>query len=190
MMVGRNLSSKFLVPLIPKNSVGAEIGVWKGESSELFLRSNPSKLYLVDPWKIEHEPSERFLTRYSPLTGGKTKQHVINYEQKIYKQVLKKFKHNSVVEILRMRSHEFFNIIEDRHLDWIYVDGAHDRDGCLYDLEKSWVKVKKGGLIFGNDYLWEKNGKIGVTEAVDEFKTKYNLNVKKLGTTDFVIGVE
>lgn len=191
MMLGTNVNSKFVVPLIVKGSVGAEIGVWKAESSVQFLQANPKKLYLVDPWETTHQPTDRYLTRYAGIVGGKSKKHINTYEQKVYQNVVDKFKRDDRVEVLRMKSDQFFDSIEDGHLDWIYVDGAHHYEGVIYDLEQSWVKVRKGGLIFGDDYRWgEKGGKVGVTEAVDEFKGKYNLKPKKLGTTNFVVEVQ
>src|SRR2546430_9287984 len=41
----------FLFKMLPRGSVGAEIGVWKGDFSKLLLRRvRPAELHLVDPW--------------------------------------------------------------------------------------------------------------------------------------------
>src|SRR2546427_8949634 len=41
----------FLFRMLPRGSVGAEIGVWKGDFSKLLLRRvRPSELHLIDPW--------------------------------------------------------------------------------------------------------------------------------------------
>ena len=49
MMLGKNVGSEETWKRIPFNSVGVEIGVWKGDSSEKFLRK-ASHLHLVDQW--------------------------------------------------------------------------------------------------------------------------------------------
>jgi hypothetical protein len=43
-----------------KGSVCAEIGVWKGDYSDLILTiTSPKKLHLIDPWEFQSEFSER-----------------------------------------------------------------------------------------------------------------------------------
>ena len=44
----------FLLKLLPQNSIGAEIGVHKGDFSEEILRDvRPNELHLIDPWRYE-----------------------------------------------------------------------------------------------------------------------------------------
>ena len=40
----------------------------------------------------------------------------------------------------------------DRQIDFIYIDGAHDYQSVLQDLEYYLPKVKKNGLMGGHDY--------------------------------------
>jgi hypothetical protein len=47
MMVGENHFAAKTLLRIPKDSIGAELGVWKGDSSKLFLK-RAKLLYLVD----------------------------------------------------------------------------------------------------------------------------------------------
>ena len=46
-----------LLELLPKHGIVAEVGVFRGEYSELILKwSNPEKLYLIDLWEADkHE---------------------------------------------------------------------------------------------------------------------------------------
>ena len=47
-------SRGYILAQIAKNSVIAEIGVWKGEfSNEIFKNVKPNKLILVDPWRYD-----------------------------------------------------------------------------------------------------------------------------------------
>ena len=47
MMVGGNPFAEKTMWRIPKDSIGAELGVWKGDSSKLFLK-RAKLLHLVD----------------------------------------------------------------------------------------------------------------------------------------------
>lgn len=50
-MRGVNTQVLETVKRIPSNTVGVELGVWMGDSSEKFL-SKAKKLFLVDSWDI------------------------------------------------------------------------------------------------------------------------------------------
>ena len=52
---------RFLLSRLPQNSVGCELGVWKGDFSEEILRMvKPGKLYLIDPWSYQPEFSHEW----------------------------------------------------------------------------------------------------------------------------------
>ena len=96
---------KFLLEMMPKNSVCAEIGVSKGLFSEQILEVvKPKKLHLIDPWG------------YEPHTG-------------YYKIVCQKFKDqidSGQVEIHRSKSQFTYEQFPVKYFDWIYVDGSHN----------------------------------------------------------------
>src|ERR1700761_4356532 len=49
-----------VIAMMPKNGIGAEIGVWKGEFSEQLLKgTQPQTLYLIDPWVVRDDPTHR-----------------------------------------------------------------------------------------------------------------------------------
>lgn len=55
----------------------------------------------------------------------------------------------------------------DIEADMIYIDGSHDYPDVYQDLECYWPRLKKGGVIFGDDYnsgTWP-----GVVNAVQDF---------------------
>lgn len=60
-------------------------------------------------------------------------------------------------------------------VDWVYIDAAHDYEGCLKDLRNSIKILQEGGIIYGDDY----NNKPGVKQAVDYFisETGYTLSI-------------
>lgn len=188
-MAGTNKNSVKTVEQIPQNSIGAEIGVWKGDSSELFLQK-AKHLTLVDAWStIAYEESQEFDTeeyynRYKKIAGGNTKDKFEDEYEKIYKSVVKRFD-GKPVTIKRMTSTKFFNE-NTQTFDWIYVDGDHSYEGCLNDLRNSLKIIKTGGYIFGDDYGNKKD----VVKAVDQFIRETNLPFDNFYANQFKIKVQ
>jgi len=156
-----------LLNLLPKGSVGAEIGVWRGDfSSRLLSVVRPARLHLVDPWKFETSSGyER--ARY----GGAVAKNQAEMDG-IYETVLRRFAQEAetgVVLVHRGPSAQIGMQFDDAYFDWVYIDGNHLYEYVKRDLEVFATKVKPGGLLTGDDYgvrgWWED----GVTRAVDEF---------------------
>lgn len=174
---GRNKGGKSTAKKIPKDSIGVEIGVWKGFTSEKFIEKT-KHLHLVDSWSVipykdsdEHGTYKNYIARYADMVGSTNPEDFQKYYDNIYESVCKKFEGENVT-IHRMPSSEFFETFKQT-VDWTYVDGDHSYAGCLQDLENSKNIIKNGGSIFGDDY--NKPEKPGVKKAVDEFVNKYNL---------------
>jgi len=181
----QNLGSYRVLPFIKKNTVGAEIGVWKGDTSVKFQSIGLKELHLVDPYKLSDEEKEkqRVKTRYATMVGGFHDQAFNTYYDNVYNSVKDKFKDNPEVILHRTSSAEFWDSLDDGYLDWVYVDGDHNYEGCYFDLIQATKKVKSGGFIFGDDYrnLEGKYGKGGVNKAVDQFVAEHpQFNFKNL----------
>lgn len=192
MMIGQNTNSVSILDKIPHGSIGAEIGVWKGDSSELFLKkTNPLELHLVDPWSFDafsinlsEEEYKSDIEKYSRLTNSKDKKSFETYYDSIYKGVIRRFKDYDNVIIHRKTSTEWFNNF-DKKLDWIYIDGDHTYIGCLNDLTNCLRVMKSNGIIFGDDY----GNKPDVKKAVDDFVKTKNFSFAILGKNQFMIKV-
>ncbi len=53
MMLGSNHCSKAVVERLPCDSVGIELGVWKGDTAQRFVDSGRVRLlHLVDAWNV------------------------------------------------------------------------------------------------------------------------------------------
>jgi hypothetical protein len=157
-----------LIKLIPKYSIGTEIGVFKGEFSKILLETiEPELLYLIDPW-------EGIIG-----SGDKNGDNVVQIDGNSYyaNNIIPKFLFIPQIKILRHYS-DIINLFPDSYLDWIYIDGLHEYYAVKYDLETSYNKIKSGGYILGHDY----NAKSfpGVVKAVDEFCVEKNLNIEYL----------
>ena len=190
MMLGRNIYTDETWKRIPAGSVGVELGVWKGDSSEKFLQ-RAGHMHLVDPWSaVAYEDSDEFgdydgyLNRYSQLVGSNKPEDFQKFYDNLAESVKNKFK-GKPVTIHRMTTDMFFESFEGQ-VDWVYVDALHSFDGCLSDLRNSLKIVKSGGTIFGDDYY--KN-KPGVIKAVDAFIAETGLTLNIFSKTQYEIKV-
>lgn len=187
-----------ILPFIEPGTVGIEIGVWAGDTSEKFLAKNVSHLHLVDSWSVEAYLQQKnpekgshsqFFKAMSHYCGSEDPKKLQIFFDGLHDKVQRKFKGYNSVTIHRTTSKQFFETFTDK-VDWIYVDGAHSYDECLEDLIASLSVVKPGGWIIGDDYEWTlTQGKPGVTKAVNEFVSSYNLKPIKAGVRQFLIEV-
>jgi hypothetical protein len=65
-------------------------------------------------------------------------------------------------------------MFQDKSLDFVYIDAAHDYENVKKDILAWLPKVKNGGYIAGHDYRYDPN--IGVYEAVNDiFVEEYKI---------------
>ena len=200
MYTALNKDSKHVMHLIEKDTIGAEIGVWLGNTSKQFLQKGIKKLYMIDaysvePYKDNSEMSyQEYLAKYQHVTGEFAEAGFMRYYDRVYKTVKEDFELVEEAELHRTTSTDWFEefLAAKGHgnpemLDWIYIDGDHSFEGCYSDLEYALKVVKPGGLIIGDDYYWpnSKWGKKGVTRAVDKIKDENNFTLIKHGQTQY-----
>lgn len=158
-----------LLELLPKNSIGVEIGVFKGQFSDCILEIvNPQKLYLIDPWIGKIHSGDKDGIIYEFIDDG-----TVFFESVL----MPKYKDDSRINLLKNTS-GILRTFDDNFFDWAYVDGDHSYLGVTHDLEILRYKVKKNGVIMGHDYKIPKY--YSVVKAVNEFCRKYKLNIKYL----------
>jgi predicted O-methyltransferase YrrM len=73
------------------------------------------------------------------------------------------------VSIHRACSSAVVQHFEDNYFDWIYIDGNHSYEYVKADLESFLPKIKSGGYLTGDDYLWAPEEQLPVKRAVAEF---------------------
>lgn len=187
-----------IMPFIDARTVGVEIGVWNGDTSEKFVNRGVNHLHLVDSWSVnaylaqknpEKGSHEKFFQAMATYSKSTKPESVQKFFDTLYQGVAKKFAHTANVTIHKMTSAEFFKNFTEK-VDWVYVDGAHSYDECLEDLIASYKIIKPGGWLIGDDYEWEPGkGKPGVTKAVNEFMTTNNFKPTRCGERQFILGV-
>lgn len=157
---------RFVLDMLPRASIGAEIGVHQGDFSEAILEVvAPSRLHLIDPWK--HEPSPLY---QRALYGGRA-EHGQDQMDERHAGVLARFDDEiraGQVVVHRGQSADALAALPDDSLDWVYIDGNHLYEFVALDLELSLRKTRPGGLITGDDYAEGGWWQGGVKRAVDE----------------------
>ena len=137
---------------MPKNAVVVEVGTQTGNFAEKILEITQVKeLHLID---ISYR-----IFNYAALNSYINEGRIILHEGDS-STILKTF--------------------EDKYFDWIYVDGDHEYEGVVKDIDAAFPKVKKDGFIVFNDYTsWSplECMPYGVYPAVNEFILKYNFKL-------------
>jgi len=148
-------SFEFIKRNLGENLVGVEIGVNRGKHAEELLKGlDFKKLYLVDIWDKR---------AYYIKHGG------ILTDEKMYQYVLRTFKDNDKVEIIRKCSVEAAPQFEDESLDFAYIDADHSYEAVIDDINAWYPKVRERGVLCGHDYhpAWK-----GVIKATNELADK------------------
>ncbi|MDP7030535.1 MAG: class I SAM-dependent methyltransferase [Phycisphaerales bacterium] len=150
-----------LLGLTPSNAVCAEIGVWKGAFTERVLRQRkPASYHLIDPWAFQGDMPDRWYG--GAIADGQ------GYMDAIHDDIQQRFGTLPNVTIHRSPSVEAAAEFDDDYFDWVYIDGDHSYEAVLADLECYAPKVKSGGWLLGDDFLWGGDS-LPVKRAVEEF---------------------
>ena len=120
--------------------VGAEIGVDRGEFSEVLCKGG-LKLYAVDPWGVYPDYYRDNLPEKLDRYYEETKQRLAPYD----------------CTLVRKTSMEAVKDFEDESLDFVYIDGHHGFKFVTEDIFEWSKKIKKGGTICGHDYVYTKS---------------------------------
>lgn len=155
-----------LIELLGVKDKVCEIGVFKGEFSEILLQKlKPKELHLID------------LFEGRMCSGDKDGNNIVWTDlNEEYNKLLDKYKTNNEVVLHKGKSIDVLINFEDNYFDLIYIDGDHEYNGVKIDLSLALLKVKTGGLICGHDY--NINTFPGVVQAVNEFCQDNNLKIE------------
>jgi methyltransferase family protein len=179
----RRWNRRRLLRMLPKGSVGAEIGVWRGDFSAEILRTvRPAKLYLVDPWLLRTEPKYEHA-----MWGGATEQAQLNDVLRFVRERFREEIAAGVVEVVRQDSATAAAAFPAEHFDWIYLDGDHTYESVQRDLEAFVPKLKPAGVITGDDYDNEGWWENGVRRAVDELASGPEWTLRRVGFSQFLL---
>jgi hypothetical protein len=162
-----NKLSELIKNNIPDPKYGAEIGVAFGLNSFKLLNNfNNLNLYSIDPYR-KYSDQDKMSDLVEDVKGDQLYEFVS-------KTLKNQFKNRSIFirgtsQDLQEQPDEFF--------DFIYIDGDHTYQGTNTDLINSFPKIKKNGILCGDDYGVFEHIDFGVRKAVDEFCLKNNLKL-------------
>jgi len=157
--------AEMLKRILPRNSIGAEIGVFRGEFSATIIRAiEPRELYLVDPWDIAYGvnyPNWGDYTEHGALTTARAFAETVSRTTS---------GRNTKVKIVKDFSLPWLAKMPDEYFDWVYLDSTHTYDDTRQELALSARKVKPEGIICGHDFEIRRSElHHGVFRAVTEF---------------------
>lgn len=144
-------NGRFIEKLMKLNKIHTviEIGSWLGCSTRHIasLLQQHGKLYAVDTWQgsIEHLFTKELAVMLPTL----------------YQQFLSNMIHARLTDIVipvRMFSVQAAPILAQKltKVDMVYLDGAHDTESVLADLNAYWPFVAdNNGIMCGDDWKWE-----------------------------------
>ena len=125
---------EFLVEMGCK--IGAEIGVLEGEFTEVLCKAG-LKMYAVDPWLKRYNRYRRHPRENMEDTYQRAKDRLSNYDC----TMIRKFSREALLDF------------EDGSLDFVFIDGNHSLPYIVEDIWGWNLKVKRGGIVSGHDYV-------------------------------------
>ena len=137
------VSRSELVKQLPHNAVVAEIGVARGDFSQVILANAfPRKLHLIDSWA--YQDKSIYPGTINPQRNSQKKQ-IQNYDY-----VSQRFSHQiqkDQVVVHKGYSVDILNEFPNNYFDWVYIDANHQYEFVKKDLELCKLRVKKKVLF-------------------------------------------
>jgi hypothetical protein len=164
--------------ILPKNAIGAELGVFQGELSEYLIKiAQPKLLYLVDPWwEIHGDFFPKWANVYNNNQRLSTK---LAFERT--QLAVTRAGGEDVVEYIVSDDILFLKKLPNNHLDWAYIDSTHQYQQTVMELNELNRIIKQDGIITGHDWEPEPTHRHhGVYKAVQEFCMKENWQVIRI----------
>jgi predicted O-methyltransferase YrrM len=140
--------------------VGAEIGVLRGDYSEVMFKHNPGlRLHLIDPY-AQYSENGRAVNMTEVML--ETRARLANYD----------------AHFTREYSMDVIDDFADGGLDFVYIDGNHSWPNITQDIYWWARKVRPGGIVAGHDYYksTRPTSQFHVIEAVNGYTSAYKIS--------------
>lgn len=146
-----------------------EVGTWKGASAlemaaaarELGLKTRilcvDTWLGALEFWTDQNDPERYLSLRLKNGYPSVYYQFLANVCHRGFQDAIVPFPQTSYIASLWLRR-------QGLRSPMIYVDASHEEEDVYQDLCSYWDLVRKGGVLFGDDYGWD-----GVRLAVERF---------------------
>ena len=124
---------------------------------DLFEESDENKNEVIPNTEFSSNPIKRFYFKYIK------KQNPFSLEAVV--ELLEKFENN--VHLIKGNSNKVLKKIDMSKIDYVFLDGGHEYNTVLNDLNCCYEVVNNNGIILCDDYdLYQAPG---VKKAIDEF---------------------
>jgi len=161
----------------PGPVLAAEIGVYRGRTSEYLLNRFPNlHLLMIDPWSAReaYRKSGSKIARRSPARFDE-------YMAEALERTAFAARRRSILAVESMVA---LNWIADQSLWMAFIDGDHSQEAVTHDM--GWfAKVRAGGAFCGDDYTGRFGG--AVKQAVDGWAEQAGVTVCQQGKVWFVV---
>ena len=159
-----------------------EIGTLLGQSTswmcQLIKESDKDiKFDSIDLfWPIEHAIKNHEVTghpkEFNQYITDLTKEFNLNTLD-IIKHPLRVLGIEKYVNLITCDEQYAHGIYEDNSIQFLWIDGDHEKGVVYNDLENFWPKIKKGGYVGGDDIVYEE-----VLNDIGKFSKEYDVKVK------------
>ncbi len=154
-----------------------EIGVFRGSSvypiAKALKYAKKGIVYAVDPWDKDEA------LKFEVDKGNIDCWGNINYE-KTYRKFIKMLKKNDLrkyCKVLRTTAEKALSQFKNESIDFIHIDGNHNEESCMLDVEMSLRKLKKGGYLLFDDANWHQTQKaVAYLNQHCKIERKYSIN--------------
>lgn len=146
-------------------TTGVEVGVERGEYSKMICEMNTQmKIWGIDPY-LKYDG-------YSEYSNQAEMDSL--YEGMLWK--LQNYIKENQYKIIRKKSVDALEDFGDNSLDFVYIDGNHEFDFPLQDIE-GWIKkTKRGGIIAGHDYVRVRTWTFTIKDALEKYTKENNIH--------------
>ena len=122
------------------NGSAVEVGTFSGENAVVMAQYFKS-VVTVDPWANGYDKDD----------------HASNADMaEVEKKYFERIKDLKNISHLKLTSLEGAKEFKDESLDFVYLDGDHQTDAVVADIDAWKPKVRKGGILAGHDINMEK----------------------------------
>jgi len=142
---------QWLAQAVPDCENILELGCYHGRSTRAMLDNSNARLWCVDSWSGVDESGIQGRITITEDDYGQFLENIADVEER--------------VTVMRMFTHEAFEILPEQIFDLIFIDADHSYEAVKFDVLHSLPLLKPGGVLCGHDYneRWP-----GVAKAVHE----------------------
>ena len=134
---------------------------------DLFEESDENKNEVIPNTTFSSNPIKRFYYKYIKRQNP--------YSLEAVKDLLKKFMNN--VHLIKGNSNKILSKIDMSKIDYVFLDGGHEYNTVLNDLNCCFDVINNNGTVLCDDYDLQQAP--GVKKAIDEFikKNRFNCSI-------------